>query len=185
MAEVFIETDRLLLRQWRDADREPFARMNADPIVMEFFVSTLTRQESDAFAARIADRIARDNYGLFAVERKDDGAFLGFTGFSSAPERTPVASEIEIGWRIAQQYWRRGYAVEAASACRDWFWEHMSAPRLVSFTSAANRPSRNLMRKLGLERRADLDFDYPGIDPDNGLRRQVVYALERADGAHG
>ena len=185
MADTVIETERLLLRHWREGDREPFARLNADPQVMEYFVSVLSRCESDALADRISARLEEQGYGLFALERKEDGAFLGFTGFSQCPEGTPVAGETEIGWRLAREYWRRGYAFEAAAACLDWFWANTTAPRLVSFTSDRNGPSQNLMRKLGLARRPELDFDYPSIPAGHALRSQVVYALERSEARHG
>ena len=179
MADTVIETGRLLLRHWRDQDREPFARLNADSRVMEYFQSVLSRSESDAFVDRMSARLQEQGYGLFALERKDDAAFLGFTGLSNCPDGTPVAGETEIGWRLASEYWRCGYAFEAASACRDWFWANTSAPRLVSFTSIRNHPSQNLMRKLGFSPALELDFDYPSIPSENPLSRQAVFVLER------
>ena len=179
MAETFIETGRLRLRTWRDEDRAPFAAMNADPKVMEFFPSTISREQSDALAERIGTHIEKRGFGLFAVERKDDGVFLGFTGFSTPPADTPVAEEVEFGWRLASDHWRQGFAYEAASACMEWFWRATRHPRLVSFTAEVNEPSWRLMRKLGLEHRLDLDFDHPAVPPGSPLRPHVVYAKER------
>ena len=179
MAETFIETGRLRLRTWRDEDRAPFAAMNADSAVMRFFPSILSKGESDAMVDRIAGRIETLGYGLFAVERRADGTFLGFTGFSTAPARTPVEGEVEIGWRLAKSSWRQGFAYEAASACMEWFWRATDFPRFVSFTARTNEPSWRLMRKLGLVHRPDLDFDHPDVPPGNPLRPHVVYVMER------
>ena len=169
----------MILRSWREEDRAPFAAMNADPKVMEFFQSELTARESDSLVDRILGHFATHGFGLFALERRSDAAFLGFTGFYSCPPDTPVAGEIEIGWRLAREHWRRGYAYEAASACIDWFWDHTAHQRLVSFTSTHNLPSQKLMRKLGLEHRSDLDFDHPAIPSDDPLCHQVVFVIDR------
>lgn len=182
MTEAAIETDRLILREWRDADRDPFAAMNADAEVMRYFPSLMTREQSDAMADRIVAHFDGHGLGLFAVERKDTGAFIGFTGFSICRETLPIAGDIEIGWRLARENWRRGYAYEAACACIEWFWQNLDRRRLVSFTAESNAPSRALMRKLGLSHRPELDFDYPGIPADNALRKQVVYVIKRENG---
>ena len=179
MAETFIETRRLRLRAWREEDRAPFAVMNADPEVMRFFPLPLSSEESDAMVDRIAVRLNTHGLGLLAVERKADEAFLGFTGFSSAPAGTPVEGEVEIGWRLSRACWRQGFAYEAASACIHWFWRETDFPRLVSFTARANEPSWRLMRKLGLVHRPELDFDHPAVPPGNLLRPHVVYVMER------
>ncbi|WP_284123858.1 GNAT family N-acetyltransferase [Parerythrobacter aestuarii] len=181
MAEIVLETERLVLRPWKNEDRAPFAAMNADPEVMRYFLSTLGSSESDALVDRIRDHFVSRGFGLFALERKSDGAFLGFTGLSRGPDNTPVAEETEIGWRLARKFWRQGLAYEAASACIDWAWRSTDLSRIVSFTSGENEPSRCLMQKLGLTRRPELDFDSPSIPSDNPLCRQVVYAIERAD----
>lgn len=174
-----LETDRLILRRWRDEDRAPFASMNADPRVMEHFASAMTPEQSDALIDRIEALFETKGFGLFALERKEDQAFLGFTGLAPALSGAPVSGDIEIGWRLAPEYWRRGYAFEAASACARWFWDNTDGARLVSYTAKTNIPSRSLMSKLGFERRADLDFDHPSIAPDNPVCHQVVYVRQR------
>ena len=178
MGDTVIETERLVLRKWREEDRAPFAAMNADPVVMRYFKSVLARAESDVLVDRISAHFEKHGFSLFALERKADGAFLGFTGMLTGPADTPVAEDVEIGWRLAREYWRQGFAFEAASACIDWFWHHSDFPRLVSFTSDQNRPSQNLMQKLGFERRPDLDFDHPHVDPDSNLLRHVTYCTK-------
>ena len=185
MAEFRHETERLVLRDWRAEDREPFAAMNADPEVMRYFRSTLSREQSDAFADRIEGQLVELGYGLFALERRDDGAFLGYTGFFPCPEATPVAGEMEIGWRIARPHWRLGYAFEAASSALRWFWQNTDRTRVVSYTSPRNAPSLALMRKLGLHRCEGLDFDHPAIPSGDPLARQVVYGLRRSGATNG
>src|SRR5258708_1768201 len=114
-----IETKRLVLRRWRDADREPFAELNGDPQTLVFFPSTLTRAESDALVDRIEARFEAHGYGLWALEVRETGQFIGFTGLAPMPEDVPGVGGTEIGWRLARHAWHRGYATEAALAARD------------------------------------------------------------------
>ena len=113
---VHIDTDRLILRDWTDADAEPFAALNADPRVMEFFPKALSRAESDAFLARIRAGIAERGYGLYATEEKWSGKFIGYVGLAPVPFDAPFTPAIEIGWRLARTAWGSGYATEAARA---------------------------------------------------------------------
>ena len=136
-------------------------------------------------AIGIGAHLGEHGFGLFAIERKGDGAFLGFTGLNHGPAGTPVEDDIEIGWRLARAYWRQGYAHEAASACLDWFWRETLHPRLVSFTTVSNTPSQNLMRKLGFEHRPDMDFDHPAIARDHPLSPHRVFVLERGSRSDG
>ena len=185
MVDAVMETERLVLRKWRAKDREPFACMNADAEVMRYFPRPVSRAESDAFVDRIDAHLGMHGFGLFALERKEDGAFLGFTGLHHGPAGTPVEDDIEIGWRLARAYWRQGYAHEAASACIDWFWRETAHPRLVSFTTVSNTPSQNLMRKLGFEHRPEMAFDHPAIARDHPLSPHRVFVLERGSRSDG
>ena len=173
-----IETERLILRQWREADRAPFAALNADPEVMEHFPAPLTRAESDAVIDRQVADIAAHGRGFMALERRADGAFLGFTGVKATAAVLPFGRAPEIGWRLARQAWGCGYASEAArAALADAF--DRGAPRVVSFTAAPNLRSQAVMRRIGLERRPDLDFDHPVLPTGHRLERHVVFALDR------
>ena len=176
-----IETRRLILRQWRDSDCAPFAAMNADADVMRHFPAPLTREESDALANRIAAVIDARGYGLFALERRDDGAFIGFTGLWDVAFPCPVNGEVEIGWRLCRDAWGRGYATEAALAALDFGFDGLLLPRIVSFTTTTNAASQAVMRRIGMERREALDFDHPRIDPASPLRRHVVFVAERVN----
>lgn len=178
---MIIETERMILRQWRDEDRVPFAAMGVDAEVMRYFPAMLTREESDAIIDRLAAHIEAEGFGLWAMERKSDGAFLGFTGMQFIRFEAPVENDVEIGWRVARSFWRQGYAREAAEASIDWFWSNRAEPRIVSMTIADNRPSWTLMERLGLTRTPKLDFDHPKIEPGHHCRRQIVYAKDRPE----
>jgi RimJ/RimL family protein N-acetyltransferase len=162
-----LRTERLLLREWRDEDLDPFAALNADPVVMEHFPSLLDRAESDALAGRIRAHFAEHGYGLWAVEV--DGAFAGFTGLCWS--EVTGSAELEVGWRLARPYWGRGLATEAATAAL----AHGLAqvPRVVSFTALVNERSWRVMERIGMRR--EREFDHPREDLGH-LRRHVLYA---------
>jgi RimJ/RimL family protein N-acetyltransferase len=172
-----METDRLLLRQWRAEDREPFAAMNADPVVMRYFPAPLDRAASDAFADRNQAGIAERGWGLWAVELRSTGEFAGFVGLQPVPAILPCAPAVEIGWRLGAAHHGFGYATEAALLVRDDAFKVLGLAELVSFTTEANRPSRRVMEKLGMTRDPADDFDHPGVDPSWPGRRHVLYRL--------
>ncbi|HYE44512.1 MAG TPA: GNAT family N-acetyltransferase [Caulobacter sp.] len=170
-----IDTDRLILRSWRVEDLAPWAALNADPEVMRFFPSVLTPEDSEAMLARNQDHIDRHGFGLWAVERREDGAFLGFTGLMMLKPDNPLAPGVEAGWRLARHAWGQGYASEAAAAAiRDGF-ERVGLDRIVAFTATTNLPSQAVMRRLGMTRREDLDFDHPSLPKGHPLERHVVW----------
>ncbi len=178
MASFRLETERLILRDWRDSDRAPFAAMNADAEVMRYFPTVQSREQSDASVDRIAAHFEQYGFGLFALQEKDGRAFVGFTGFQTVTVESPIKGELEIGWRLARAWWRRGLAFEAASACLEWIGRKGTMARIVSMTAAVNAPSRGLMEKLGLTHRPEFDFDHPQIEPSSPLARHVVYCQE-------
>lgn len=181
MPEPLIETERLILRNWRASDGDAWAALNADPEVMEHFPATLSRIEADAMAAVHQDLITRQGWGLWAVERREDGAFLGFTGLKAIPSLIPFAPAVEVAWRMSRAAWGHGYATEAArTAMADGF-ERLKLPRIVSFTATVNERSQAVMRRLGMTRREDMDFDHPALAEGDPLRRHVVYVSEAAD----
>ena len=173
-----IETERLVLRQWRDADREPFAALNADAEVMAHFPAPLTRAQSDAALDRQAGYIDLDGLGFRAVERRSDGAFVGMVGVKRPPPTLHFASALEVGWRLARPFWGVGYAAEAALAALRFGFEG-GAPEIVSFTAAGNARSEAVMRRIGMHRAPERDFDHPDVPEGHRLRRHIVYVLER------
>jgi RimJ/RimL family protein N-acetyltransferase len=176
-----VDTPRLVLRGWRDADRAPYAALNADPVVMEHFPSTLTASQSDEMVDRMAAAWRDRGWGLWAVEVRDEGRFIGFVGLSSPTWDAPFTPCVEIGWRLARHAWGRGYAPEAARAALDVAFRDVALPRdeVVSFTTTANRGSRRVMEKIGMVRDPVDDFDHPML-PDWAGRRHVLYRMDRA-----
>jgi len=169
-----LETPRLQLRQWRDADLAPFAALNADPAVMEFFPAPLTRAESDAFAERIRRALAERGWGLWAVELRAGGAFIGYVGLEVPGADLPVSPCVEIGWRLAAAHWGRGYASEAARAVLEAGFARLGLHEIVSFTSETNRRSRAVMERIGM-RWSGERFEHPRLPSGSPLRTHVVY----------
>ena len=176
---VHVETPRLLLRDWTDADAEPFAAMNADPRVMEFFPRGLDRADSDSLISHIRASITRDGFGLYAVEAKDTGAFVGFTGLARPGFDAPFMPAIEIGWRLARESWGNGYATEAAGAAVDHAFGSLGLDALVSYTTEWNRRSRRVMEKIGMTRDPRDDFMHPKLPPGHKLAPHVLYRIDR------
>ena len=164
-----LRTPRLLLRRWCEADRAPFAALNADPVVMEHFPSTLTRAASDAAVDRIEAHFDEHGYGLWAVEA--EGVFVGFTGLAWATFDAPFTPALEVGWRLARSAWGRGYATEAASAAVQRGLQE--APGIVSMTAVVNQRSQRVMQRIGL--RHEGEFDHPRLPPGHRLARHVLY----------
>lgn len=168
-----IETERLLLRAWRESDREPFYQMCADPEVMRFFPSVLTREESDAIVDKINAQQEKRGFTLYAAELRERACFIGFIGLS-VPSFMPA---VEIGWRLARPYWNRGLATEGASAVLRHGFTDLGLSEIVSITVPTNLPSRRVMEKLGMTHRHADDFDHPAIPEGHPLRRHVLYRL--------
>lgn len=171
-----LRTDRLILRRWRDADREPFAALNTDPEVMRYFPGVLDREKSDWFIDRIEAGFAERGFGLWAVELPGTG-FVGFTGLSVPRFKAAFTPTVEIGWRFAKSAWGNGYATEAARASLADAFDRLGLAEVVSFTAEINRPSWAVMERLGMSHNAAEDFDNPGIAADSPLRRHVLYRI--------
>jgi RimJ/RimL family protein N-acetyltransferase len=174
-----IETGRLILRRWRDADRDPYGAMSADPAVMDWLGGTRGRAESDAQIDRFEAQLEERGHGVLALERKADGAFLGFAALAVTDHPPPVPQGVEVGWRLARHAWGFGYASEAGLALLADGFERLGLDEIVSFTAAANLRSQAVMRRIGLVRRADLDFDHPLFEDGHPLRPHVVFAARR------
>ena len=173
-----LQGDRVLLRGWRPDDLEPFAELNADPRVMEHFPKPLTREESDAFVRdRIVPQFSARGFGLWAVEVPGEAAFVGFVGLMEQTFPAPFTPCVEVGWRLAQRYWGRGYATEAARLALAHGFEAVGLEEIVSFTAVRNRPSMAVMERLGM--RYDGEFDHPRLPEGHRLRRHVLYRLAR------
>lgn len=169
-----LETPRLILRPWRESDREPFARMTADPRVMEYFVSCLTREESDALVDRATAHLREHGFTFFAAELRHTGDFIGMIGL--ATERH-ICDGVEIGWRLAAEFWNQGLATEGARAALRFGFEELGLDEIVAFTAAGNMRSRRVMEKLGMTYNPADDFDHPRIPEGHPLRPHVLYRI--------
>ena len=174
-----IATDRLRLRRWLPEDRAPFAAMNADPHVMEFFPATLSRSESDAFAARIEEHFELHVFGLWAVEVPGVTPFAGFVGLSIPLFEASFMPCVEIGWRLSPRHWGHGYATEGARAVLASAFGKGGLAEVLSFTVPGNLRSRKVMERIGMTRRVGEDFDHPNVPEGHPLRRHVLYSTQR------
>ncbi len=174
-----IETDRLLLRRWRKSDREPFAAMNADHRVMAFFPKPLSTEASNAFVSRIRQHFDERGFGLWAVEIKDVAPFIGFIGLATPRFNSHFTPCVEIGWRLAARYWGRGYATEGALSALDFAFSSLRMDEVVSMTATGNQRSQRVMRRIGMTRSPDDDFDHPLLAGDHKLRRHVLFRIQR------
>lgn len=172
-----LTTARLVLRPWRDDDLAPFAALNADPRVMEFFPAVLSRAESDALAARIRLHMEAHGFGLWAVEVPGEAPFIGFVGLMTVSPSLPCAPAVEVGWRLAREHWGRGYATEAARAAVEFGLGALGLDEIVSFTAERNRPSRGVMERLGMTHSPAEDFEHPAIPAGHPLQPHVLYRL--------
>ena len=174
-----LETPRLVLRRWRPEDAGPFAAMNADPVVMEHIGEPLTREQSDGFLGRIERQFDEVGYGLWAVEVKQSGLLAGFTGLAVQGHAAPTTSSVEVGWRLAPAAWGHGYATEAATAAVERAFGTLGLEELVSITTRSNARSMAVMRRLGMRRAPELDFERERLPPGHPLRPTVVHRIDR------
>ena len=174
-----IETGRLILRRWTEADRPVFHAHCSDERVMRYLGPVLSRKETDASLDRQNAFLDSHGYCFWAVERRADGTLLGFCGLKPGAPRTPIADDVEIGWRFGHEHWGQGYAREAAQASLDWGWANLDAPLVSAITVQANGASWGLMERLGMKRVVDGDFDHPGVPDGSALNPHILYRIER------
>ncbi len=174
-----LRTERLALRRWRDGDRQPFAELNADPVVMEHFVTTLSRAGSDAMVDRLEARFDDHGWGLWAVEVIGGAPFIGYVGLSPADFEAPFTPATEVGWRLAHEAWGNGYATEAARAALSFGFDEAGMDEVDSWTAVGNVRSQAVMERLGMRRDPGGDFEHPRVPVGHPVRPQVLYRLRR------
>ncbi len=175
---IEIKTERLLLRQWREQDKPDLARLNADSIVMEFYPSILSVEESNVLADKISALISEKGWGLWAVELLDTKQFIGFVGLHEPTHDLPCTPCVEVGWRLAKEYWGKGYATEAARAALNFAFEVLKLEQVYSFTSVGNEKSEAVMRRLNMVNTHN-NFEHPMIPEGHELREHVLYKIEK------
>lgn len=176
-----LRTERLVLREWRDEDLDPFAEINADPEVMRYLVKQMTRAESDHRAAQIREHFRIHGFGKWAVEVRDTARFIGFVGIERVTFEAPFTPNVEIGWRLARGAWGKGFATEAARAAVTFGFDKLRFNEIVSFTVPTNVPSRRVMERLGMTHDSAEDFDHPFLAEGHPLRKHVLYRLTRSE----
>lgn len=176
---MILETERLILRQWKESDRDPFETLNSDEETMRFFPSTYSREVSDKLIDREMDRIKKGDIGLLAVEVKITGEFIGFIGIARPSYKTHFTPCTEIGWRLSRSSWGKGYATEGAIEVLRFAFDELGLEEIVSFTTKENIASIKVMEKIGMIRDIDGDFDHPLVEEGNKLRKHVLYKIKK------
>jgi len=148
---------------------------------MEYFPAVLPREESDALAERIDSHFEQYGFGLWAIEIADVTPFAGFIGLSVPRFESHFTPCVEIGWRVAAEYWSCGYATEGARVVLAFGFEQLRLTEIVSFTAPSNLRSRRVMERLGMTCNPADDFDYPGLPEGHPLRRHVLYRIGRPE----
>lgn len=172
-----IQTSRLILRQWKDEDLEPFAKLNADPKVMEFFPAVWTLEESKASMQTARTHIEMHGWGKWAVSLLETGEFIGRIGLEEIDFEAPFSPNVELGYRIAYNHWGKGYASEGAKAALEYGFRQIGLKEIFACTPVLNQRSQFVMRRIGMHHNAKSDFDHPKLTEGHPLRRHVLYRI--------
>jgi RimJ/RimL family protein N-acetyltransferase len=172
-----LRSHRLLLRQFRDSDLEPLVAMGQDPIVMKYFVSLMSREESEAMMIRMKNNWEKNGFGVFAVEIPGVHDFAGFVGFAYPKWEAPFTPCIEILWRLIPAVHNKGYCTEAARTCLEWGFKEKGFKEIYSFAYPKNIASWKVMEKIGMKREGE--FEHPMVQEGHELRKHLVYRIER------
>jgi RimJ/RimL family protein N-acetyltransferase len=178
-----IVTDRLVLRQWREEDIEPYAAINADPRVTEFFPAPFTAEQSREQVERFSTALSAGAPGVFAAQRRTEGDLIGFIGLNVPTFDAPFTPCVEVGWRLSPHVWRQGLATEGALAALDHGFRTLGLDEIVSFTAALNLPSQAVMRRIGMTHDPADDFEHPRIEQGHRLRPHVLYRVTTDTGS--
>lgn len=175
-----LRTERLILRPWRDADREPFAKLNADPEVMMHLPAELSAKQSNAFIARINAHFDHHGFGLWAVEVPYVAPFVGFVGLWTTPFRAHFTPAVELGWRLARDYWGQGYATEGATAAVRYGFDEAGLSEVVCYAQPKHQRSARVMQKVGMTHDPVDDFQHPRLPLGHPMREQMLWRIDRA-----
>lgn len=179
MKGYIFESDRLGFRLWKELDKEAFAKMNSNEEVMRYFPKPLNYKESDEFYNRIQEHFNTNGYGLWVAEIKDTKEFIGFIGLLIATFQAEFTPCVEIGWRLDNKYWNKGYATEGAKACLEYGFNELKLNQIYSFTAIINKPSQNVMNKIGLKKIDE--FLHPKVEEGDPLKPHVLYRIDKEE----
>lgn len=175
-----LETNRIILRQWKQEDLPVFAELNSDPEVMKYFPKVLNRKESDEVAQGCQSLISEKGWGFWAAQLKSSNKFIGFVGLHNPKPILPFAPCVEIGWRLHKSYWGHGYATEAAHKALSYSFEKLGLSEVVSFTTVSNVRSRAVMERLGFQN-TNQNFEHPDIPVGHPLSEHVLYKVTKSE----
>lgn len=179
MAEFQLETERLIMREWRKGDLDAFHAINSDPKVRETLGPIMTRDQVADLILRMQELHEKDGYCFWALDRKSDQRLIGWCGLVRGAQNVPIADQLEIGWRLASDTWGNGYITEAAQKCLEWASANFPDEQIWAITSENNQRSRAVMERLKMKYLPERDFDHPGVGPESQLLRHVTYCTER------
>lgn len=173
-----IYTERLLLRAWEKNDLTDLIQLNADPEVMRFFPSVLTKEESEKLLDKMLRHFENFGFGIWRMEEKNTKEFIGFTGLHQVGEDMDFAPAVEIAWRLKKEYWGLAYATEAALFSVGYAFSELGLDQLVSYTTKTNLRSEKLMQRIGMRKMGE--FTHPRLSPGHPLAPHVLYKIEKA-----
>ncbi len=177
--DKLLETERLILRPWRESDLLPFAKITSDPEVMRFFPKLLSVEETHEMIGRLQGQMRDNGFTFFATELKSNSELIGFIGLIRTSFKAHFTPAVEIGWRLAKAHWNKGLATEGARRALEHGFVDHGLSEIVSLTATQNAPSRKVMEKIGMTRDLKDDFDHPRVPEGHELKRHVLYRLKR------
>ncbi|WP_238323716.1 GNAT family N-acetyltransferase [Planococcus donghaensis] len=175
--DYLFESKRLRFRRWKNTDRDKFADMSKDVEVMRYFPKTMSKKQADQLIERFETHMDDKGYTMWAVERKEDGAFMGFIGMLEITMEIEGKGSAEIGWRLDKKFWKKGYATEGAEACLAYAFGPLNMNEVYSFTALINQPSETVMKRIGMTKVGE--FDHPKLEKNSPLERHVLYRIKR------
>ncbi len=178
---IIIETERLILRTWKEEDIEPYFLINQDSKVLKYLLGPLTREHIQEVIERMNAQQNERDYTLWAAELKSSKQMIGFIGLNYTDWKSKFTPNVEIGWRLGSQYWGNGYAPEAAKACLDYGFNKINLKEIISFTVPSNAKSLKVMEKIGLKRDFKNNFAHPKLPHDHHLSQHILYRLNKED----
>ncbi|MBX9770450.1 MAG: GNAT family N-acetyltransferase [Candidatus Obscuribacterales bacterium] len=176
-----LETERLFLRHWQESDVEPFCAITSDPEVRRYYPNVLSASETKTLVVRIKAHFEKENFGLWSVELKSTGEFIGYTGLQKPTIEAHFMPCVEIGWTIAKKHWGNGYAPEAAAKALEDGFTRIGLDEIVSFTTVSNDKSIRVMEKLGMTRNPKDDYSHPLLPQGHPLKPHVLFRLSKSE----